>query len=224
MGSVTKPMRRGTAVPLFALLSSAVLAMVLAAQTSLACTDKVAIPVPAAMPGMDMSAAPGALGQALMICPLVLALSAVSALLILGAVALLWRDPHRALTQRSIWLALARLPPSRTAVTVALAGGIAVAAMLWLDRSGPPALPICALLVAVLVLCSLTATAACIAFGRIAVALGRRVMLAIVAAIARTSASPAARCFEFADRIACSAGVCLLAAGRGLRAPPSFVR
>jgi hypothetical protein len=220
-------MRRRTVVPLFALLSSAVLAMVLAAQTSLACTDKVAIPVPGAMPpmpGMELAAVPGPVGQALMICPIVLALSVASALSILAAAVLLWRDPHRAVTQRSIWLALASLPPSRTAVAVALAGSAAVAAMLWLDRSGPPALPICALLVAVLVLCSLSATVACIAFGRIAMALGRRVMLAIVAAIARTSVSTAARRFEFADRIACSACVCLLAAGRGLRAPPSFVR
>jgi hypothetical protein len=221
------PLRRGTAVPLFALLSSAVLAMVLAAQTSLACTDKVAIPVPAAMPsmpGMEMAGLPGPVDQALMICPLVLVLSALSASLILAAAVLLWRDPHRAVTQRAIWLALASLPPSRTAVAVALAGGGAVAAMLWLDRSGPPALPICALLVAVLVLCSLSATVVCIAFGRIAMTLGRRLMHAIVAAIARTSVSPAARCFEFADRIASSACVCLLAAGRGLRAPPSFVR
>jgi hypothetical protein len=198
--------------------------MVLAAQTSLACTDKVAIPVPEAMPPMPGMEMAGPVGQALMICPIVLALSVASALLILAAAVLLWRDPHRAVTRHSICWALASLPPSRTAVAVALAGGGAVAAMLWLDRSGPPALPICALLVAVMVLCSLTATAAGIAFGRVAMTLGRRLMLAIVAAIARASVSPAARCFEFAGRTVCSAGTCLLAAGRGLRAPPSFVR
>ena len=100
-------------VSLFALLSSAALAIVLAAQVSLRCTDKVALPIPGemmgAMPGMDMSGMQGPSGQtALMICPIVLGLIVASTALALAAVAMVWRDPHRALAQRAIALALCR--------------------------------------------------------------------------------------------------------------------
>ena len=90
------------------------------------------------MPGMDMSAMQGPSSQpALMICPVVLALIVASAGLALATIAMLWRDPHRALTQREIALALGRLGPLRTVSTVALAGGsaAAVAAMLWLEHA-----------------------------------------------------------------------------------------
>jgi len=210
------------------MLSTAVLAMLLAAQTSLSCTDKVAVPLPdhmASMPGMTMDGMQGASGQqALMVCPVVLALIVVSALLIAGAALSAWSNPHRALLQRSILTALAGLPALPTAGAVALAGAGAVAAMIWLERSGPPALPVCVMLVALLAGCALVATVSCIAFGRIAIALGRRLMLAIVAAIARSSNAPAAHRRTFVVPLASVYGASLLAAGRGLRAPPPFVR
>jgi hypothetical protein len=208
------------------LLSSAVLAMVLAAQTSLACTDKVALPIPASampmMPGMDMSAM-GDSGGAMMICPIVLGLIIASALLTLSAFTLLWCDPHRALTQRRIVRLLAGLPVLRTAVAVSAAGTAAVAAMLCLEHS-VPALPVCAMLVALLVACALGATFLAIVGGHLAIAFGRRLMLAIVAAFARMLDAVAPPALRFVPAVAAGHTVPLLAAGRGLRAPPAFVR
>jgi hypothetical protein len=213
---------------LVALLSSAVLAMLLAAQTSLACTDKIALPVAAGamqmMPGMDMSSmqAPGQ--SMIMICPIVLALIVASALLTLAAIAMLWRDPHRALTQRTIAGALAQLPPARTAVTLLLGGASAVTAMLALEHSAPPALPVCALLVALLVLCALVATVTGIVAGRVALALGRRLIVALVAAVAYAAEAGSLHVQRLVPVVDFGHAVPVLAAGRGLRAPPSFVR
>ena len=203
-------------------------AMVLAAQTSLACTDKVAIPIPndamsampGMMPGMDMTSAHGPL----MVCPVVLVLILSSALFAAAAVAMLWRDPHRGLTQRKILATLAGLPPVRTVGIVALAGASAVGAMLWLERSGLPALPLCAMLAALLFLCALALTLCAIGAGRIAIAFGRRLILAIAAAIGRGGDARAPRVELLVPLVAASHAVPLLAAGRGLRAPPVFVR
>ena len=211
-----------------ALLTAAVLAMLIAAQTSLACTDKIALPLAAGsmpmMPGMDMSSmqAPGQ--SAIMICPIVLALILASALLTLAAIAMLWRDPHRALTQRTIAGALAQLPPARTAATLLFGGASAVVAMLGLEHSTPPALPVCAMLVALLVLCALAATVAGIVAGRIALALGRRLIVALVAAVAYAADASSLHVQRFAPLVDFGHSVPVLAAGRGLRAPPSFVR
>ena len=215
-------MCRRTTLPLIALLSVAVSAIVIAVQTSLACTDKLTVAMPAgvmgAMPGMDSG------DHSVLICPVILALFVASALLTGAAAAMLWSDPHRVLTQRAIVRALAQLPPARTAATLGLAGGSAVAAMLWFERSGPPALPLCALVLALLLVCSLSATLFAIVAGRLAIAFGRRLILAIVTAVAAAAGAkvPAAQ-----HRIRAVAGghaVPLLSAGRGLRAPPSFVR
>ena len=204
------------------------LALVLAAQTSLACTDKIALPMPGegmpAMPGMD--AAMPVMGGAgtMTICPIVLGLIVASALLTAGAVAMLCSDPHRALTQRAILRSLAQLPPARTAAIVTLAGASAVGGMLWLERSGTPAPPVCAMLAALLFACALALTFGAIVAGRIAIAFGRRLLLAIVAVIARACAAVALCAQRFAFAVIDGHAVPLLAAGRGLRAPPLFVR
>jgi hypothetical protein len=213
---------------LVALLTSAVLAMLLAAQTSLACTDKIALPInPGAMPmmpGMDMSSMQSPGQSALMICPIALALMIASAVLTFAAIAILWRDPHRALTRRTIAGALAHLPPARTAATLLLGGASAVAAMLGLEHSTPPALPVCAMLVALLVLCALAATGLGIIAGRIALALGRRLIIALVAAVGYAAGTRPVRVHRLSPRVDFGHAVPVLAAGRGLRAPPSFVR
>lgn len=221
-------MHKKTAVPLAALLTSAALAILMAEQTTLSCTDKVAVPMPgdmmmAAMPGMNMGTMP--MGQsAMMVCPVVLALAVASSLLAAVAVAMLWLDPHRTLTQRALALALSRLPPLRTAGVVALAGGGAVCTMIWLERSGAPALPICAMLIGLLMLCAFAATFVTIFAGRVALAFGRRLVLAIVAAIAAAVSHPALHERRFIPVVVAGHRVPLLAAGRGLRAPPAFVR
>jgi hypothetical protein len=210
-------------VSLFALLASAVLAMVLAAQTSLACTDKVAVPMTGdmmnSMPGMDMAAS-----GPVMVCPVVLVLIVLSAFLSACAVAMLWRDPHRVLAQREIVRKLARLPLARTVGMLAFAGASAVGTMILLERSGLPAPPMCALLAALLFGCALVATLGAIAFGRVAGALGRRLMLAIARAIAVAN-DALAPCFQRRlPFVAARNAVPPLALGRGLRAPPIFVQ
>ena len=216
-------------MPLIALLTSAVLAMLLAAQMSLAaCTDKIALPIaPGAMPmmpGMDMSSMAGPGQPVLMICPIVLALIVASALLVLTAAGLLWRDPHRALTRRTIAGVLAHLPPARTAVVLSCGGAGAVGAMLGLEHSTPPALPVCAMLVALLVACALAATGLGIVAGRVALALGRRLIVALVAVIAEAADAGPLRVQRLPPRVDFGYRVPVLATGRGLRAPPSFVR
>jgi hypothetical protein len=218
-----------TAVPFIALLSSAVLAIVLVVQTSLACTDKVALPIPgdsmSMMPGMDMTAMPASAGQhVLMVCPIVLGLIVATALLTAAGIALLWRDPHRALTQQLIVRGLAHLPPVRAAGVVALTGGSAVAGMLWLERSGPLALSICMMLIALLAICALSATLFTIAAGRVMLALGRRLILAIIAAVAEAAAALAPCPHQLVPVVAAAHAFPLLAAGRGLRAPPASAR
>lgn len=218
-------MCRGTAVPLSALLASSALAILLAAQTTLSCTDKLAVPMSDemmnAMPGMDMSGMQGP--HAMMICPVVLALIIASAFLTSVAFATLVCDPHRTLSQRAIVRALSRLPPARTAGVVGLAGASAVGAMIFLERSGLPALPTCATLALLLCGCSLVVTVVAISAGRLAIALGRRVMLAIAAAISALVWPAAPRAQRFVPALAAAHDLPLLAAGRGLRAPPPLV-
>jgi hypothetical protein len=212
---------------LVALLTLAVLAMLVAAQTSLACTDKIALPIAAGtmpmMPGMDMSSMQATGQPAMMVCPIVLALIIASAGLTLAAIAVLWRDPHRALARRTIAGALAHLPPARTAATLLLGGASAVAAMLGLEHSTPPALPVCAMLVVLLVLCALGATVLGIVAGRIALAFGHRLIVALIAAVAYAAAGPL-HVQRLPPLVEFGYAVPVLAAGRGLRAPPSFVR
>jgi hypothetical protein len=220
---------RRTAVPLCALLASTALATLLIVQTTLACTDKVALPVPgnamAMMPGMDMSSmdAPPS-GQMLMVCPVVLALIVLSLLLTAAAIALIWRDPHRSLALRAVVCSLAGLPPLRTAGAVALASATAVAAMVRLDGMAPTTVPACATVLGLLLTCSLSAALFAIVAGRIALEFSRRLILAIVAAVARMAPAAAPRARRWAFAVTSSRDIALLSRGRGLRAPPSFVQ
>jgi hypothetical protein len=180
----------------------------------------------ASMPGIDMTGGMQADmgGHVLMICPVVLVLIVASALLAAAAIVLLWRDPHRGLTRRTILHVLAHLAPIRTAATLVTFGGAAVVAMRALDGSGLPALPACALLAALLIGCSLTATVVSIIAGRVAIALGSRLILAVVAALARVP-NVAAPCAQRLAPLSVNLNsLCLLASGHGLRAPPPPAR
>jgi hypothetical protein len=119
---------------------------------------------------------------------------------------------------------LAQLPFGHTVAVVAVTGGSAVAAMLWLERSGPPALPNFVLALVLLAACSLSATLCAIVAGRIVLAFGRRLILALAAAIAAAADVTAPRRQRLVPVVAAGRRFPLLAAGRGLRAPPAFVR
>lgn len=217
-------MRSSTvAFPLLALLACSVSAIALAAQSGLAfCNNRVAMPP---MPGMDMPDMPGmAGGHALMICPVVLVLIVASAVLAAGAIAVLWRDPHRALAQRGIVLALAALPPARSAAALMLLGGGALATMRAVDGTGAPDWTVCASLAGLLAACSLAAVVFSIAAGKLMLAFGRRLILAVAAAIASAGDAPMPLAQRLVPAVAGLRAGALLAAGRGLRAPPPVLR
>jgi hypothetical protein len=220
------------ALPLTALVASAVTALVLAAQVGLAfCNARVALPMPgmadmpgmASMPGMAMPSVPSG-GHVLMICPVVLALIVSSGLLAALALVALWRDPHGGLARRGVVRALAGLPPLRTAGVLAVLGAVAVATMLAVDHAAPPALPSCFALAGLLAACSAAAVALSMAAGRIALAFGRRLILAVAAAAALRPAPSAPLTLRLVPRACGVRAASPLAAGRGLRAPPRFVR
>lgn len=213
-------MRSSTiAVPLVALLAVTLSAIVLAAQAGLSfCDNRVAVPMPdmASMPGMDMSMP----GNALMICPIVLGLIGCSALLAAAAIVLLWRDPHRGLTGRTIVRALAGAPLGRTAGILMLAGAGLLVLMRVLDGSGAPSLETCAMLAGALAGASLAATGLACCIAHVVLALGRRLWLAIAKAIAAVTPRRMVSRAQVLAPVCAGGAIPLLSAGRGLRAPP----
>jgi hypothetical protein len=214
--------------PLVALLAFALLAIVLAAQAGLAfCSDRVAIGVPqmGTMPGMSAAAMPGmGSGQPLMICPVVLVLIVASTLLAAAAIAALCADAERALTGRVIARLIAGLPVGRVLLVVGAGAALAVAAMLAVDGAGVPSTPTCALLFVLLLGATLISVVAALLGARVALALGGRLFVALIAAIADRREPRQPSGLRWAPpRLACGP-LRLLSNGLGLRAPPSFVR
>ncbi len=208
---------RTIALPLIALFAGTASAIAIAAQAGLSfCSARLAIPLP--------GDAPGSGDDVLLICPCVLVLIVASALLAAAAIAVVWRDPHRALTGRGIVQALASLPPVRTAALLSGLGAAAVGFMFAVDRAAPPAWPVCGMLGALLVAGSLVAAALSIAAGRLALVFGRRLILAIATAIARTRAAAPALVERLVGSVARTRAASPLAAGHGLRAPPALLR
>jgi hypothetical protein len=214
--------------PLCALLSFAVLAIVLTAQTGLAfCGNRVALPGPMAddMPGMAMVALPNAApDHQLMICPVVLVLIVASAVLAVAALVVLWLDPDRAFTRSSMAHGLARLPLLRSVAALVVFGAGAVSAMIAVDGAGPPAPATCAILLLLTIAGALAAVGASTLCARVVLALGRRLLIAIASAIADRRVREKLFLRRSLVRNAAGTASRLFAARRGLRAPPSFVR
>jgi hypothetical protein len=213
------------ALPIFSLVAATISAIVLVAHAGLQfCGARVAVPLPGgtmdAMPGMDM---PVASPSVLMICPVALALIAASALFALATIVLFWRDPHRRLTGRALVRALAELPAGRAVAVLTVAAGGGVALMFALDGSGAPGFAACALIAFLLVACSAIAAVLSIVAGRVMLAFGQRLLLAIVAAISARRGDGAPKAQRRVLIVAVAHGGAILAAGRGLRAPPLSV-
>jgi hypothetical protein len=214
--------------PLVALVALALSAIVLAAQAGLSfCSNRIAIAAPDAgdMPGMAMGSMPGMpRDHQLMICPVVLTLIIASAMLAAVATIVLCCGAESAFTRRAIARVLVRLPLVPAVLVLALFSGIAVGVMIALDGAGVPDASTCLLMAALMLGGAFAAVAFAVLVARVVLALGQHVLLAIVAAIA--DRAPPANAFAFrrtAPPIA-GAATCLVGAGRGLRAPPSFVR
>ena len=205
--------------PLVALLAFALLAIVLAAQAGLAfCTERVAVSLPMdAMPGM-------APGHALMICPVVLVLIVACIALATAAIVAGWSDADRGTTQRILARLIARLPVGRALLVVGGGSALAIAAMLAVDGAGLPSVATCGLLFALLFGGTLISVIAAVLGARVVLALGVRLLIALVAAIADRCAARRPAGWRWAPPRAGSSPLSLLSTGLGLRAPPSFVR
>jgi hypothetical protein len=212
--------------PLVTLAAFALLAIVLAAQAGLAfCTNRVAISTPsmADMPGMPTGPMP-TMHHALLVCPVVLVLIIASGVLAAAAIFALWTDPHRGLTQRTLARALSEVRVLPTASFVGISSGFAVAAMIMVNGAGVPSVPTCAFLLGLLVAGALLAVVVSVVFARVVLALGARLLVAIISAIGRRTASAGPVDQRFSPRRIPTAALDLLAARCGLRAPPILVR
>jgi hypothetical protein len=178
-----------------------------------------------AMPGMPMDAMPGMpMDHQLMICPVVLVLIAASAVLALTAIVLVRADADGALTCRTLARGFVRLPVARVVAVLSAFAVVAVAAMVAVDGAGVPSAPACALLAALLLGGAFVSVVAAVMCAHVALAFGQRVLVGLIAAILARPADPKPFAMRrSAWRVARMAHV-LLAAGCGLRAPPSFVR
>jgi hypothetical protein len=210
------------AVPLGAFLALATLATVLAAQALIACTRQVSLGIPmAAMPGMDMSSMPMT-GGAISLCPVVLVLSIAAVALTLNALAVLLFDRGRIALARYA----ARQPFGRTCGCIVTLGAGAVGTMMAIDGNVPQGLGGWLSLGAIVVGAAVAATTIAIGFGRCVIAFTRRIAIAFERAlrIAPRTVDAGLRAQRLASLSLNLNSVCLLASGRGLRAPPSFAR
>ena len=209
-----------TGVPLGAFLSLATLATLLSAQTRLVCTRQMTM----AMPGMDMSSISSP-GGVISLCPLVLAFSIASIILSVNAFALLLLDRKRVASSRSLARFVLRLPIGVTCATIAFFGAGAVATMMAVDGTSPadPTGWVC--LVGIIFATAVGATLIAIGLGRMLLSFTRRIVLALERAlhVARriVRATPAA---SIDAVVPMRRLVAVLAASRGLRAPPPVVR
>ena len=206
-------------VPVCAFLATAALAIVLAAQAQLACTREMTMTMPP-MAGMDMTG-----GGVLMLCPIVLVLGIAAALLTANAFALIASDPHRTITGRALVRRYARLPFAHTAGAAIALGSGAVAAMMAVDGSTPGGLGGWLALGGIIVAVAVAVTVIALGSVRGLAALTRRIVVALVAELHRDRRAVALPAFTHRLRAAQAAyRVPLLAARRGLRAPPSVLR
>jgi hypothetical protein len=233
MISIRSGAMRVPLAPLAALFAFAVLAMAWVASARICarpivvhlCGAKAAASMPMDMSSMTMSAADmSAMPMmstpvgSVMICPVVLGLIVIATLLAGWALIAAWRDRHRALTLTVLVRALARLPVLRTFAVLAIAGGLAIAAIVAVDGQTSFSLALGLVLACMLGGISILATLCSLIAARAIVALCARLIVVIAGAIADRRI--AARFTRNLRRRPLHAPVVSLAFGRGLRAPP----
>ena len=221
--------RSRSAAPLIAFIATALFAIVMAAQAQLVCSHAMLVAMPAmdmrGMAGTDMAAGPALAGSTLALCPVELILGIAAALLCVNAAALLVFDRHRSTTGRAIARQCARLPLAATAATLLTLGAAAVCIMMAIDHSIPAGASGWLALVAAVAGIALAAAIIAVLAGRCALAFTRRIAVAIACAIEILTPRTLVPAYRRADRLALTARRApVLAARRGLRAPPFAVR
>jgi hypothetical protein len=212
-----------SAMPLAAFLSLATLAMLLAAQALLVCSRQVSVSM-VAMPGMQMATAPMTVG-AVSLCPLVIALGVIGAVLSVNAFLLLQFDPNRVHTGRLAARLVVRLPFAGTCGIILSFGCGAIGTMMAIDGTAPGSnagwLSLGGIVLAVTIAAALVA----VALGKFVLSISRRVGVAILHAVQIVRRSRTCVHLRRPDRIAHPQHRApILAACRGLRAPPVLVR
>jgi hypothetical protein len=208
---------RGTpAAALSTLTAFAILAIVLAGQSIAACGKQMSV----SMPGMDMPATSGAV----MICPVIILLSTVSAALTIVTILKCLRDPDRVLAGRRLTRMLASVPITPASTLVAFGGATGIGLMFAVDGNAPQTFSGWLALAGIVIATALLLTLVAVSLSRLAVALGER--LAIVIAGLRTplASSAGARDERPFFSLLLRHVTALLSAGPGLRGPPQIVR
>ncbi len=165
---------------------------------------------------MDDAMMPMPMHGAVMLCPVVVGLIALSTLLSAWALVTGWRDRHRALTLAVMMRTLARLPVMRTFGALAAAGGIAIGTIVAVDGGSAIDPSLCAVLASILAAASLVATFGAVLIARVVLAFCARIFLAFVRSVGeRRSATRAIRRPRALPHRFRS-----ITFGRGLRAPP----
>jgi hypothetical protein len=208
-----------SAVPLGAFLALATLSIVLAAQAQIACTQQISVAM--SMPGMNMSTMPMQ-GATVSLCPIVLALSIAAVLLTLNATALLLFDPERRAVSRSLAIFVVRLPFAKTCASILALGAGAVGTMMAIDGNAPSGPDGWLSLLGIVLATAFAAAIIAVGLGRCIIAVTHRIAIAFERELAIVRRDFAAayidRCQRFAIARPC---IPLLAARRGLRAPPA---
>jgi hypothetical protein len=211
-----------SALPVGAFLALATLAIVLAAQAQIACTRQIAVSMPD-MPGMDMSTMAMPSGGALSLCPIVLALTIAAVLLTLNATVLLLLDPERAAVSRSLAGFVVKLPFATTCAGIFALGAGAVGTMMAIDGNEPTGPAGWLSLLGIVLAATLAAAIIAVGFGRCVIALTRKIVLAFERALCVVDRAFIAYVGPRDRGTALRPSIPVLAACRGLRAPP-FVR
>jgi hypothetical protein len=153
----------------------------------------------------------------------------VLGLIVLAAAAMCWAfvvlraDRDRGYSRRRLLGVVARLPFGRTVLTVCATGMLPLAVVVATEGTAPLPVHSLAPLTGIVFAASLAVTALAIGLTSLALALGRRLVFAMVAIFVRRICAP----LRFERRPVSAAtsfgDVCALAVGGGLRAPPVFV-
>jgi len=213
------------AMPIGAFLTLATLAAVLAAQAQIACSHQVSVGLPmAAMPGMDMSSMPIA-GGAVSLCPVVLVLSIAAIVLTLNATAVLLLDRGCDAVSRPLAQYVVRQPFARTCACMLTLGAGAVGTMMAIDGNVPQGPAGWLSLGGIVLATAVAATVIAIGFGRCVIALTRRVAIVFDREVRIVRRAIDAAHVDRRRRMSLvQRRLPLLAACRGLRAPPPVVR
>jgi hypothetical protein len=201
------------AAPLRAFLATAALSVLLAAQAQLACSRQMVM----TMPGMEMPASSGVIA----LCPIVLLLGLAAAFLSAYAVATLAFGPHRRATGRALVRRYAQLPLHAVGGSVLALGSGSVGMMMALDGSTPAGLSGWLLLAGIVIAVAFATALAGLGVVRALLALGDRIAFVLAAEVQVLRRGALVPAFTHRPRAATAARrVPLLAARRGLRAPP----